>query len=246
MRAQSNVLHRHKTDGKEMTLRYDRRALAKSCEILTFLIRDLAYLTTENFEYCIHCIRTFIEVIIVQRPTGTSRRQQRNANTISRATSSNNINADYSIDQSNYQRSQNRSESPTNEDLEDLIREEMQNLASEFLTLLDTLHTRAVQIYKYTSLDQSKASVLWSKCWCPILQGSIEIQLILCPNRISRTRFEKSSLSIQESLVSVVTHDEIREHLRSTIFNVAFFYPNFNFFRQLNGNLFLTRFYFHF
>ncbi len=58
------------------------------------------------------------------------------------------------------------------------------NLAFHFklLDLLDTLHTKAASIFtiwaeeqrhisQQTSIIDSVVSNLWSKCWCPILQG---------------------------------------------------------------------------
>lgn len=40
---------------------HDPFALVKCCESLAFLVRDVAHITPFNFEYCIHCIRTFVE-----------------------------------------------------------------------------------------------------------------------------------------------------------------------------------------
>lgn len=40
---------------------HDSYAFLKCCESLAFLVRDAAHITTENFESCVHCIRTFVE-----------------------------------------------------------------------------------------------------------------------------------------------------------------------------------------
>lgn len=40
---------------------HDPFALVKCCESLAFLVRDVAHITPFNFEYCVHCIRTFVE-----------------------------------------------------------------------------------------------------------------------------------------------------------------------------------------
>lgn len=48
------VLHRE-------LLPHESYAFLKSCESLAFLVRDAAHITTENFECCVHCIRTFVE-----------------------------------------------------------------------------------------------------------------------------------------------------------------------------------------
>jgi hypothetical protein len=44
---------------------HDKRAFAKCCEILTFLIRDMAHVSITNFESCIHCLRTFVEACVL-------------------------------------------------------------------------------------------------------------------------------------------------------------------------------------
>lgn len=40
---------------------HDPFALVKCCESLAFIVRDVAHITPFNFEYCVHCIRTFVE-----------------------------------------------------------------------------------------------------------------------------------------------------------------------------------------
>lgn len=44
-----------------LQLAHDPLAFVKSCESLTFLIRDVAHITPENFECAVQCIRTFVE-----------------------------------------------------------------------------------------------------------------------------------------------------------------------------------------
>ena len=53
--SQSNV------DFDQELLFHDPFALVKCCESLAFLVRDVAHITPFNFEYCVHCIRTFVE-----------------------------------------------------------------------------------------------------------------------------------------------------------------------------------------
>lgn len=43
---------------------HDNKALMKSCETLAFLVRDAAHVTPDNFESCVHCLRTFVEASI--------------------------------------------------------------------------------------------------------------------------------------------------------------------------------------
>jgi brefeldin A-resistance guanine nucleotide exchange factor 1 len=149
-------------------VRHDRRALNKSCEIISFLIRDLAYVTQENFEYSIHCIRIFIEAIIKEQnekqksSLSPSSANNRNIKQIRKATSTNSLNEVYE------QTNQPVKQSPRSEYNDKL---EYETTALQLLDLMHTLHIRAAQIYKQIPADQTTSSVLWYKCWCPILQG---------------------------------------------------------------------------
>ena len=169
MRSQQSTSNPYKTELRETSARHDRRALVKSCEILTFLICDAAYVTPENFEYCIHCLRTFIEVTIVQhtsRSTLGNRQQTNAAKTLRKVTSSSALNTDYSNEQG-----KTRTEYSDDDDGQESIRQEYQTLTLQLLELMQTLYTRASQIFKHLPDDQTRSSLLWYKCWCPILQG---------------------------------------------------------------------------
>lgn len=54
-------VNQYSIDLNEKLLFPDSRALLKSSETLTFLVRDAAHVTPHNFESCVHCIRTFVE-----------------------------------------------------------------------------------------------------------------------------------------------------------------------------------------
>lgn len=156
--------------------RHDRRALNKCCEILSFLIHEVAYVTQDNFEYCIHCIRTFIEATIIQptdkKASKLKTNNHRNVKEIRKAASSNSLNNENYNEQTNYQIKQTRSDID-DDDMEQSIKQEYQTMALQLLDLLHTLHMRASQIYKQIPIGQSVPSVLWWKCWCPILQGKM-------------------------------------------------------------------------
>ena len=163
------------TKPNEKFHRHDRRALVKSCEILSFLIRDVAYITSENFEYYIHCIRTFIEATIKEQTEKHKSKTSPNAratNQIRKATSVTSLNNESLYESSNTSLKQSRSEYRDDDDIQDSIKEEYQTLALQLLDLMHTLHVRAASVYKPTPGDQTFSSLLWYKCWCPILQGS--------------------------------------------------------------------------
>ena len=62
----TNLANQYKIDLDDEGLGlHDKKAFAKCCETLTFLIRDMAHITLQNFESCIHCLRTFVEACVV-------------------------------------------------------------------------------------------------------------------------------------------------------------------------------------
>lgn len=157
--------------------------MIKSCETLSFLIRDAAHVTQENFEYCIHCIRTFIEATVTQQTYQQKSKTLMHNKSLKhtrKATSPNSLSNENLNELTNNQTGHTQSifrQSKLDYDDEDdleAIKQEYQSLALQLLDLLHTLHTRASQIYKQSTLnqtDQTTSSILWYKCWCPILQG---------------------------------------------------------------------------
>ena len=58
----TNLTNQYKIDLDDEGIgQHDKKAFAKCCETLTFLIRDMAHVSLQNYESCIHCLRTFVE-----------------------------------------------------------------------------------------------------------------------------------------------------------------------------------------
>ncbi len=63
---QTYLANQYKIDLDDEGLgQHDKKAFAKCCETLTFLIRDMAHITLQNFESCIHCLRSFVEACVL-------------------------------------------------------------------------------------------------------------------------------------------------------------------------------------
>ena len=61
-----NFANQYKIDLDDEGLgQHDKKAFAKCCDTLTLLIRDMAHITLQNFESCIHCLRTFVEACVL-------------------------------------------------------------------------------------------------------------------------------------------------------------------------------------
>ena len=66
MLTSTNSANQYKIDLDDEGLgHHDKKAFAKCCETLTFLIRDMAHVSIHNFESCIHCLRTFVEACVL-------------------------------------------------------------------------------------------------------------------------------------------------------------------------------------
>jgi brefeldin A-resistance guanine nucleotide exchange factor 1 len=62
----TNQANQYKIDLDDEGLgQHDKKAFAKCCETLTFLIRDMAHVSLQNYESCIHCLRTFVEACVL-------------------------------------------------------------------------------------------------------------------------------------------------------------------------------------
>uniref|UniRef100_A0A2R5LB52 Putative pattern-formation protein/guanine nucleotide exchange factor n=1 Tax=Ornithodoros turicata TaxID=34597 RepID=A0A2R5LB52_9ACAR len=176
---------------------HDPFALAKCCECLAFLVRDMAHITQSNVAGCIRCIRVFVEASL----HGGQNARRKGAKT--RGTKMQTRRRD-----DHCQRKQPRSHSEGYEgDSEDRLDEapsDYQRVSIQLLDLMHVLHTRAasiVQVKDTTPPDTTGSffhaglparnagdlSVLsgqplslWSTCWCPLLQG---IARLCCDTR---------------------------------------------------------------
>ncbi len=150
---------------------HDKKAFVKCCEVLNFLTRDMAYITLQNFESCVQCLRSFVEACVVgERNKETKKetprlQQQQQAKT-------------KSARRHNQQQQEVVAKSDES-DVEDQFVASYETLSIQLLDLLDTLHNKAASVFVQWAEEQreknsavdSVVSSLWSRCWCPILQG---------------------------------------------------------------------------
>lgn len=163
---------------------HDPYALIKCCESLTFLVRDVAHITPYNFEYCVHCIRTFVEASL----HSTDKRMYRKIGSHSKDASAKPRKKLPSLrrrDDSNSSSIQKRARSPQNNPY-DADESDSEELPSEYpiqlLDLMHTLHTRTAQIYRWWAEESGDVQQpsLWAVGWCPLLQG---IGRLCCDSR---------------------------------------------------------------
>ncbi|XP_071953967.1 Golgi-specific brefeldin A-resistance guanine nucleotide exchange factor 1-like isoform X2 [Antedon mediterranea] len=166
---------------------HDTKSLMKCCEVLAFLVRDAAHVTPDNFESCVHCIRTFVEATVNGGRLSDHQRRQRAANREVKdrrgKKSKKKMPKTYSVPDKIAQVGDH-------EDEEDAALGGYHSLSIQLLDLMHTLHTKAATIFSSWAEEQNKlgevhtidagASALWIKCWCPLLQG---IARLCCDTR---------------------------------------------------------------
>lgn len=156
---------------------HDSHAFLKCCESLAFLVRDAAHITPENFESCVHCIRTFVEASVngghsadkkiskskvnkeKKWAKGLQRKKDEKAKKLRSVSSK--VGEGYDAD---------------DEDKVDELSPAYQQVSMQLLDLMHTLHTRASSIWGASERSMVEDSgypdlSLWSSCWCPLLQG---------------------------------------------------------------------------
>ncbi|CAL1527993.1 unnamed protein product [Lymnaea stagnalis] len=208
-------VNQYSIDLNENLLFPDSRALLKSAETLTFLVRDAAHVTPHNFESCVHCIRTFVEASVnggrtrtppprsnsLREKTQGKRKVKKVATKVGKSTST----------PEQLHDGLQSDEDPDGE----ATQSSLQHLSIQLLDLMHTLHTRAASIFSAWAKEQqqqlneatslavpgavnsnggagmvrvnsqgvivdAKVPTLWSKCWCPLLQG---IARLCCDSR---------------------------------------------------------------
>ena len=218
MKSQQNLVNQYKIDLDEGLDQHDKKAFLKCCEILAFLVRDAAHITPDNFESCIHCLRTFVEACVSscdrenkKKQMESQKQQQKNhGNKNVKSSPRSNINS--TNNNSSVQKANRQSKQLSNNDLsgtgqnslkhsityhgqvlsnefnhededEDSLTGSYETMSLRLLDLLDTLHNKAASIFTSWSEEKLRSptqivtvidintSVLWIKCWCPILQG---------------------------------------------------------------------------
>lgn len=224
MKSQQNLVNQYKIDLDEGLDQHDKKAFLKCCEILAFLVRDAAHITPDNFESCIHCLRTFVEACVCscdrenrkkqqelqKKKNQTNKKSPRNANNnnTNNNSNNNNNNSGQKVNKQTKQQLSSNSDLTGNsqnsgslkhsytyhgqivstelsqdDEYDDSLGGSYETISLRLLDLLDTLHNKAAGIFTSWSEEKLRnpaqdvtivdinTSILWSKCWCPILQG---------------------------------------------------------------------------
>uniref|UniRef100_A0A8C1PHX4 Golgi-specific brefeldin A-resistance guanine nucleotide exchange factor 1 n=1 Tax=Cyprinus carpio TaxID=7962 RepID=A0A8C1PHX4_CYPCA len=168
------------TLGQDMCL-HDTKSLIKCVDSLSFIVRDAAHVTPENFELCVKAIRVFVEASLnggyrthekkkshkYDSKSSRLRKKPREKEGTSRRTKAS---------------SQRPARSHSDDEEDESVPASYHTVSFQLLDLMHTLHTRAAGIYSSWAEEQrhledagrkieADSQTLWSSCWCPLLQG---------------------------------------------------------------------------
>ncbi|NXJ34505.1 GBF1 factor, partial [Ciconia maguari] len=159
---------------------HDTKSLMKCVESLSFIVRDAAHVTPENFELCVKTIRIFVEASLnggykSQEKRGKSHRYDGKSSRLKKKPKESSTRRSRVL-------SQHQAHTHSDEDEDESIPASYHTVSLQLLDLMHTLHTRAATIYSSWAEEQrhletagrkieADSRTLWSNCWCPLLQG---------------------------------------------------------------------------
>ncbi|KAM7074020.1 Golgi-specific brefeldin A-resistance guanine nucleotide exchange factor 1 isoform 6-T7 [Molossus nigricans] len=161
---------------------HDTKSLLKCVESLSFIVRDAAHITPDNFELCVKTLRIFVEASLnggckSQEKRGKSHKYDSKGNRFKKKSK------EGSVLRRPRTSNQHTTRGGHSDDEEDEgVPVSYHTVSLQLLDLMHTLHTRAASIYSSWAEEQrhletsgrkieADSRTLWAHCWCPLLQG---------------------------------------------------------------------------
>ncbi|XP_021101153.1 Golgi-specific brefeldin A-resistance guanine nucleotide exchange factor 1 isoform X6 [Heterocephalus glaber] len=165
---------------------HDTKSLLKCVESLSFIVRDAAHITPDNFELCVKTLRIFVEASL----NGGCKSQEKRTKSHKYDNRGNRFKKkprEGSVLRRPRTSSQHATQGGQSDDDEDegvpaSYHTVSLQVSQDLLDLTHTLHTRAASIYSSWAAEQrhletggqrieADSRTLWAHCWCPLLQG---------------------------------------------------------------------------
>ncbi|XP_062852207.1 Golgi-specific brefeldin A-resistance guanine nucleotide exchange factor 1 isoform X3 [Trichomycterus rosablanca] len=168
------------TLGQDMGL-HDTKSLIKCVESLSFIVRDAAHVTPENFELCVKAIRVFVEASL-NGGYRTHEKKKNHKHDLKASRLRKKPREKEGVSRRAKPTSQRPSRSYSDDEEDEGVPASYHTVSLQLLDLMHTLHTRAASIYSSWAEEQrlleaggrrieADSQTLWSSCWCPLLQG---------------------------------------------------------------------------
>uniref|UniRef100_A0A4W6FGW7 Golgi-specific brefeldin A-resistance guanine nucleotide exchange factor 1 n=1 Tax=Lates calcarifer TaxID=8187 RepID=A0A4W6FGW7_LATCA len=169
---------------------HDTKSLIKCVETLSFIVRDAAHVTPDNFELCVRAIRVFVEASLNGGYRNHDKKKSHKYDSKSRlrkkAGGREKEGGGSTRRGGSRASSQRPSRSHSDEEEDEGVPASYHTVSlqvsQDLLDLMHTLHTRAASIYSSWAEEQrhlqaagrkieADSQTLWTSCWCPLLQG---------------------------------------------------------------------------
>uniref|UniRef100_A0A3Q1C1Z4 Golgi-specific brefeldin A-resistance guanine nucleotide exchange factor 1 n=1 Tax=Amphiprion ocellaris TaxID=80972 RepID=A0A3Q1C1Z4_AMPOC len=166
---------------------HDTKSLIKCVETLSFIVRDAAHVTPDNFELCVRAIRVFVEASLnggyrnhdkkkCHKYDSSKSRMRKKAGGREKDSGGGTRRGGSRAS------SQRPSRSHSDDEEDEGVPASYHTVSLQLLDLMHTLHTRAASIYSSWAEEQrhleasgrkieADSQTLWTSCWCPLLQG---------------------------------------------------------------------------
>ncbi|XP_013013698.1 Golgi-specific brefeldin A-resistance guanine nucleotide exchange factor 1 isoform X4 [Cavia porcellus] len=165
---------------------HDTKSLLKCVESLSFIVRDAAHITPDNFELCVKTLRIFVEASLnggckSQEKRGKSHKYDNKGNRFKKKPKEGSMLRRPRTSSQHATRS-GHSDDDEDEGVPASYHTVSLQVSQDLLDLMHTLHTRAASIYSSWAEEQrhletggqkidADSRTLWAHCWCPLLQG---------------------------------------------------------------------------
>ncbi|XP_026046561.1 Golgi-specific brefeldin A-resistance guanine nucleotide exchange factor 1 isoform X2 [Astatotilapia calliptera] len=166
---------------------HDTKSLIKCVETLSFIVRDAAHVTPDNFELCVRAIRVFVEASLNGGYRNHDKKKSHKYDTsksrMRKKAGGREKDSGGSVRRSSSRTfSQRPSRSYSDDEEDEGVPASYHTVSLQLLDLMHTLHTRAASIYNSWAEEQchleassrkieADSQTLWTSCWCPLLQG---------------------------------------------------------------------------
>nr|XP_057912253.1 Golgi-specific brefeldin A-resistance guanine nucleotide exchange factor 1 isoform X2 [Doryrhamphus excisus] len=166
---------------------HDTKSLLKCVETLSFIVRDAAHITPDNFELCVRAIRVFVEASLNggyrNHDKKKSHKYDSAKSRLRKKAGGKEKEGGNGARRGGSRASGHRPSRSHSDDEEDEgVPASYHTVSLQLLDLMHTLHTRAASIYSsWAKEDQhveaagkkieADSQTLWTSCWCPLLQG---------------------------------------------------------------------------
>ncbi|XP_067278324.1 Golgi-specific brefeldin A-resistance guanine nucleotide exchange factor 1 isoform X4 [Pseudorasbora parva] len=172
------------TLGQDVGL-HDTKSLIKCVDSLSFIVRDAAHVTPENFELCVKAIRVFVEASLNGGYRTHEKKKSHKYDSKSsrlRKKPREKDGASRRAKPSSQRPARSHSDDEEDEGVPASYHTVSFQVSLDLLDLMHTLHTRAAGIYSSWAEEQrhledagrkieADSQTLWTSCWCPLLQG---------------------------------------------------------------------------